>query len=549
VPLSPSIIPKRNAKTQRPGCYGWHQTTPPPANWEPKPVGEAPSRAEGRSVPLTEKETALSSPKPGGVGARPAARLGRYAKSTSTSENNQPEPSSQELSAALTTERYLLQSGARALLPGERVAGCLRWRQGGKDCVEVWHLQELQRARFGNLQTCASVWMCPVCAAKITERRKQELTAALIAAQQQGLSVVMVTYTLRHKSSDRLSWLLGGQARGSRKNGTYQPPTGLMGARGVATGGRAAKTLREECGVVGSIRSLELTWGQESGWHPHIHELLFVETKQHLERLEIGLRQQWETGLRLAGMREVNQHGLDFTTCNIEIAAYIEKMGRERSWNIEHELTKQPVKKGREGRFTPTELLRAFTLDGDAAAGELWREYALTLKGSRQLYWSKGLRPLLLPAVPDRTDQEVAEEVEQAGTLLAELDLKLWRTILHHEARAQVLNIAALGDPVALWAFLSSLEPDPARSRQRDRNTSPSRKDSHRSLPDLEEAHDLGLSYVQYRLWKRGGINAIADLAAPEHTQTAGAWGPSRPGRRKEVIPCDEQEPLLTFIT
>ena len=446
--------------------------------------------------------------------------LGRYAKSASPTPKPQKEELSQEKSAAFTAERFALQAGARHLLPGERVACCLRRRQAGRDCVEVWYLQQLRRARFGGLQTCASVWMCPVCAAKITERRKLELTAALVAAEAQGLRVVMATYTLRHNAGDSLRWLLNG----------------LMAARKKATGGRAAMHLREVCGVVGSVRALEVTWGAGTGWHPHVHELLFVSPGGNLAALEVGLRSQWENGLRLAGMREVNQHALDFTCCDIDIAAYIEKFGRERSWNVEHELTKQPTKKGRAGRFTPMELLRSFTLDGDADAGELWREYALTMKGSRQLYWSAGLRQMLLPAVAERTDQELAEETSEAGTLLAELQLHQWKAVLYHDARAQVLNIAATGDADALRSFVAGLEQPSLAVSSRERTTRPSRRqvDTLR-LADEQEAAALGLTYHQWRLYQRSGLSSIADPAdaRPQSRSERTRARKGRKGRRE----------------
>jgi hypothetical protein len=474
--------------------------------------------------------------------------LGRYAKSTSTTPNPKQELTSQELAASLTVERFALQAAARYLLPGERVANCLRRRQGGKDCVEVWHLQELRRARFGGLQTCSSVWMCPVCAAKITERRKQELTAALIAAKEWGLEVVMVTYTQRHHGRQSLDIVLGEQAGAAVAEKPFKPAErfycvpvhkwprerkarparparsarGLLGARQRALGGRAAQELYRSCGVIGSIRALEVTWGAENGWHPHVHELLFVSPGADLAALEAGLRAQWENGLRLAGCEDVNEHGMELTCCDVDIAAYVEKFGRERSWNVEHELTKQPTKKGREGRFTPTELLRSF-LSGDTDAGERWKEYAKTMKGARQLFWSEGLHQFLLPAVAELTDQQVAEDTTETGTLLALLDYDQWRSVLRHNARAQVLNIAATGDRAALDAFLLSLQPlrvkeyDGAAVQQApiepvpsgERCTSPSRRQFEQTH-DQEEAAELGLSVTQYRLFRRGGINIIA---------------------------------------
>ncbi len=521
------------------------------------------------------------------------AALGQYAKSTSLPPKRGALPP-QEVAASLNIERFHLQSGARALLSRgekkERVCHCLRTLQADKDCVEVWHLHELVRARYGNLQTCGSVWACPVCGAKITERRKIELTAALVAAKELGWVVVMATYTVRHNASDALPDLLGEQAATARKVNPYgaflyaeagalkcaaqaaqeavphqpavyaktgrlrrkerraqeavpyqpavyyeggeliAPPSrparlgkGLIGARGYATAGKAMHELRERCGVMGSIRALELTWGAESGWHPHIHELIFLRSSEHTALLEAGLRRQWDAGLRLAGMRDVNEHGLSFEPCDIDIAAYVAKFGHDRGWNVEHEITKQPVKKGREGRWTPMELLRAFTLYGDAEAGQLWREYALALKGSRQLYWSKGLHETLL-GVAEVADQEVAEEVSEKGMLLASLDKHQWDIIKRHNLRAQVLNIAANGDAAALMEFVNGQEPASHLNRsdslrelyhqervvtRQTRVTKSRVRESAFDAVEREEATDLRLTVAEYRAKQRQEAAAL----------------------------------------
>ena len=62
-------------------------------------------------------------------------------------------------------QRFALQSVARSILPESRTAKCLRIR--AHDCdVQVWKSKEHGTASYGGLQTCGSVWACPVCAAK-----------------------------------------------------------------------------------------------------------------------------------------------------------------------------------------------------------------------------------------------------------------------------------------------------------------------------------------------------------------------------------------------
>ena len=72
--------------------------------------------------------------------------------------------------AAVRLERFALQSVARSILPKARTAKCLRVPFARS--VGVFHSQAQESAHYGGLVTCASVWACPICAAKISERRR-----------------------------------------------------------------------------------------------------------------------------------------------------------------------------------------------------------------------------------------------------------------------------------------------------------------------------------------------------------------------------------------
>src|SRR5438552_1083589 len=72
--------------------------------------------------------------------------------------------------------RWQLQREARALLPHERVAFCMRRIQA--TTVDVFYSPQHQSAHYGGLMVCGSVWVCPLCAAKISERRRAELEQA-----------------------------------------------------------------------------------------------------------------------------------------------------------------------------------------------------------------------------------------------------------------------------------------------------------------------------------------------------------------------------------
>ena len=93
--------------------------------------------------------------------------------------------------------RWALQAEARAILPNERVAECLRAINPMSLGVQVLHSTEHQIAHYKSLIVCGSVWMCPLCAAKISERRRDELERAVTHHVEQG-AVYMATYTVSH---------------------------------------------------------------------------------------------------------------------------------------------------------------------------------------------------------------------------------------------------------------------------------------------------------------------------------------------------------------
>ncbi|MDF9645043.1 hypothetical protein, partial [Bacillus cereus] len=97
------------------------------------------------------------------------------------------EKSQQELDEKLRlarAERYACQSVARKALPNERVSMCLRRVNGS--FVQVLKHKKTQKAFYDGLLVCSSVWNCPVCAAKISERRRKELKQAFDLYKKEG---------------------------------------------------------------------------------------------------------------------------------------------------------------------------------------------------------------------------------------------------------------------------------------------------------------------------------------------------------------------------
>lgn len=375
----------------------------------------------------------------GSAAAQPS--IGKYASKKAASELVELVKQGGESRAVW---RFALQSAARQLLPREGVAKCMRGvrpREGGYD-VSVLYAPVGQIGHFGGLQICKSIWMCPVCAAKVSERRREELTQALKnwcdTNEDQARRLLLVTFTLQHQIGDNLSDVLDALKRARR---------GLVS-------GRAAKLFNAEYGCVGTIRSLEVTYGA-NGWHPHLHVLMFFDREVPIIPFTEAIKERWSDCVSSAGRYASWMHGCDVRFTDQEIADYVAKWGKEPKWRIEHELTKGPSKAGRKGGSTPMQLLADYW-SGDTDAGRLWLQYAVNLKGERQLYWSSGLRDRL-GLVEEKTDEELAEEQPEIAILLAQLSYGSWRVVLANDARGELLEAAGTGDASKVKALLVKL--------------------------------------------------------------------------------------------
>ena len=337
--------------------------------------------------------------------------------------------------------RFALQSAARDLLPRERVAVCLRRPVPGQ-LVDVLYAPAARAAHYGGLQTCGSVWHCPVCSAKVSERRRVELSSALAAWSLDQVAtprrLLLVTFTLQHKISDNLAGVLGALKR----------------ARKLLISGKYAVAFTKKYGIVGMVRTLELTYG-DNGWHPHLHVLYFFGAEVPMIPFTDEIKLRWGSAVKSAGSYASYQYGCDVRFTDADIAEYIAKWGKEPKWTTAHEMTKSVSKyASRDGR-TPLQLLSEY-FDGNQASGRLWFQYAVNLKGERQLRWSRGLRVLLGLEV-EKTDEELAAEQEEIAVILASLSIGAWRVVVANDARAELLEVAASGDKDAVFAFLRLL--------------------------------------------------------------------------------------------
>lgn len=341
--------------------------------------------------------------------------------------------------------RFSLQSVARSILPESRTAKCLRIRAFNSD-VQVWKHHEHGTAAYAGLQTCGSVWACPVCAAKVAERRRVELQAAMAAHKAKGGTVNLLTLTTPHQKTDKLSDLLENQSKALHRFWRD----------------RTVKAIFKEMGTIGHVRASEVTHGRKSpsnnGWHPHYHCLMFCGSGVDLSRFDVPQMKDWQVRLYLrwaacclkSGLGEPSYaHGLKLDD-GTKAGNYAAK------WGLEDEMTKGHTKKALHGE-TPFDFLRAYLADGsDRQAAALFKEFAETFKGKQQLRWSKGLKNLF--AIEETTDEELATKVEESAVLFATLTMDQWRDVLKVDGRATVLEITARATLYELQRYLWFIE-------------------------------------------------------------------------------------------
>jgi hypothetical protein len=242
---------------------------------------------------------------------------------------------------------------------------------------------------------------------------------ALEQAKALGLKVRLVTPTVPHGLGDDVAVIV------DRMSAAF---TRLWQ-------GKAGVQLREELGLFGFIRALEVTYGA-NGFHPHFHVLMFYHPNQTTDEKWQKLPKRWQTVALRSGLPEPSiERG-----CQIDDGSKAAQYVAKGVWGLESEVTKGHVKKGKRGSRTPFDLLREY-LKGNKQSGAIWRAYALAFEGRRQLYWSNGLKKLL--AIADLNDEEISNKPDdEKSLLLAVITDDQWQMIYRRHMESAVLDLA-----------------------------------------------------------------------------------------------------------
>lgn len=345
--------------------------------------------------------------------------------------------------------RWEMQAAARRLLPGHRIGVCLRHqrRDPERDGVPVYRRARDHHTYFGGLMTCGNVWACPVCAAKVSERRRVDLRAGIDRHIASGGSVALLTLTVRHHAHQDAFGLVDSLLHLYRR----------------AWSGRKTLACSLE-GYTGQVRALEVTHGA-NGWHPHVHVLLFFNGPVDLHQARTTIFDRWSSLVAGAGLGPITfENGVTLQD-GTEASAYASK------WGVTEEITKANVKQGRRGGRTPFALLADYA-QGDRQAGALFAEFVVAFKGKAQIHWSKGLRDRL-GLVRDRTDEELAAATDARDNLAARITDDDWsKVVARHNLQPLVLEVLRDGDEHQLELLLARYRCTPRSSRHRTRRGS-----------------------------------------------------------------------------
>ncbi len=327
-------------------------------------------------------------------------------------------------------ERFSLQNiSCDILAKKKRVHNCLKLRISKEKGVTVFYNKKRQKAQYGNLQTCGSVWDCPICASRITEGRRQELKKAMDTWKEQGKSVYLVTFTNRHHFGDNLKDLLDGQKKAFVK--FWQQ--------------RKVKETLKLLGYRGRITATEVTHGS-NGWHPHYHMLFFFDGDINQSALQSFLAVEWQKScVKVKLKKPTLKNGVDVRNGSYA-SKYVAKFGIDDKdgllgkWGLDYEMTKGHVKKGRDEGLTPFDFLRL--ANEDKKYKRLFREYSDAFYRKQQLVWSKGLKALL--GVETKSDDDLASETDKEAVQVDEIALQVWVLIKKAKKRAEYLHAVEL---------------------------------------------------------------------------------------------------------
>lgn len=314
-----------------------------------------------------------------------------------------------------------------------------------KDCGHVInHAAAVQKVRsdgsatFGGLSTCSNVWCCPVCSAKISHYRVEQLKVLVDWAKRNNYVVSLLTLTQRHHKGDNLADLWKNISAAYAR---LQSMSGFMNFRNNI--------------VVGSVKATEVTYG-DNGWHVHFH-ILFITTRTfegyHCNKRGDTIRDYIAAkfGLflqKFGGDFIAASGGMDWQICKDGTERIVAKYVSKVHGDIAKELTLGNFKKARvKSSRTPFQILADIQEDNFQNKQDIaiFREYEKASHYKRQMHFSHGLFDML--PLEDLDDEQILEQRSDRDTLFF-ISKDDWEVIREDGTAPQLLAFVESTDDV-----------------------------------------------------------------------------------------------------
>ncbi|MGL2966080.1 protein rep [Flavobacterium sp. XGLA_31] len=286
---------------------------------------------------------------------------------------------------------------------------------------------------FEGVASCGSFWRCPVCAVKIAEQRKKVIETLVQSHFNSGAKLGFITLTVRHKRTQRLTENLDK----------------ILGNYRAFQNTKFFQNMRANSGYIGQVKTLEVTFTKQGGWHPHLHLLYFYDKNsdvKEIEAMQKRLLSKWakyqtkQYGKNNALVKSQNQQIVDTQK---KIAGYMVK------YDIASEMTSFTSKtsKSYDG-LTPFTALGKLAVNDYKDVNEkhllkgIYSEFVETMQGKHYISVSNSLKLMYSNELKDlqKTDEEIVNEQQKDSTPELRISLNVWRKVSKNDLQPLIIN-------------------------------------------------------------------------------------------------------------
>jgi len=271
---------------------------------------------------------------------------------------------------------------------------------------------------FNGVANCGGYWRCPVCALKISEHKKELLSGLIDAHKDKNLSIGFLTLTVRHSKFDTLKKSLHKITDNYRR---FQ----------------RSRFYQENKSIIGQVKTLEITYSDDNGWHPHLHILYFYDNADDnkIEKFQKEFIKRW------VSFRDNNSliKGQNQKMLSTDNSDYLAK------YDITMEMTKGQIKSSK--GLTPFTALAKLACNDYADEFEkrrlygIYSHYVEETQGKHFVNISNSLRHEYSQFMEEfnKTDDDIVNEVTIDEVLL-KVSLPIWKKICKNDLQPLVLN-------------------------------------------------------------------------------------------------------------